>query len=65
MADSIAAHKRAALKTKIAEAYNKYRSGESHSRDHLLELVRQFAYLKVYHLEFDFRSMGTAETADD
>lgn len=33
--------------------------------DKLLALVRKFVYMKLYHLEHDFKDFGSAETVDD
>lgn len=49
----------------IMAAYEAYTRREPGSKEQLFKLVRDFAYLKVYHLEYDFRHLGTAETADD
>jgi RNA polymerase sigma factor (sigma-70 family) len=57
--------KREGMKKKLMAAHVSYKNGEAGSADHLLGLVRQFAYLKVYHLEFDFKGFGSVETADD
>lgn len=46
-------------------AYEAYVRKEPRSMDHLLKLVNEFAFLKVRHLEHDFKDFGSAETADD
>ncbi|MGA7524635.1 MAG: hypothetical protein WBW84_19450 [Acidobacteriaceae bacterium] len=63
--DIIAAHKRQTMKDQIIAAYEAYQRKEALSGERLMGLVRDFAYRKVYHLEYNFAGMGTAQTADD
>jgi len=65
MSDKRAAIKRASIRTELMNAYKAYRGREPASMDRLLECVRKFAYMKLYHLEHDFKGFGSAETADD
>lgn len=60
-----AAAKKSRIKQGIISAYEAYSRREPGSMDALMEKVREFAYMKVYHLEYDFRTFGSAETADD
>lgn len=60
-----AEHKRNTLKKRIVQAYEAYQRKEPSSADNLFAAVRAFAYVKVYHLEYDFKNFGSAETADD
>jgi RNA polymerase sigma factor (sigma-70 family) len=52
-------------KEELVAAYEAYQRREPGSLDNLLVLAREFALTKVYHLEHDFREMGSYETADD
>lgn len=65
MQNVIAAAKRTSMKKAIMAAYEEYAADAPGAMDRLLELVRKFAYSKVYHLEKEFRTIGTSETADD
>jgi hypothetical protein len=56
---------RAGMRSKMTTAYQEYLEKRPGSLDRLVEIVRKFAYMKVYHLEYEFRNMGSAETADD
>lgn len=52
-------------RNKLIVAYEAYKRKEPGSSDNLMLTVRNFAYTKVYHLEFEFKDLGTSETADD
>ena len=65
MSDTLAGIKRESTKSELSHAYERYQRREPGSMDFLLTKVREFAYMKVYHLEYDFRKFGSAETADD
>jgi RNA polymerase sigma factor (sigma-70 family) len=56
---------RGKTKQGLMSAYEAYTRKEPGSLDLLLDLVRKFAYTKAYHLEYDFKKFGSAETADD
>jgi hypothetical protein len=61
----IAKAKQKSLRDQIVAAYESYLRGEPLSTERLMGLVIKFAYRKVYHLEYEFKDMGTAQTADD
>ena len=65
MTNKPAAIKRTSIRNNLMSAYEAYERREPNSMDKLLELVRKFAYMKLCHLEFDFKGFGTAETVDD
>lgn len=65
MSNELAAIKRNTLKKHIEQAYDAYKRKEPGSADNLFEAVRALAYVKVHHLEYDFKKFGSAETADD
>ena len=67
MTDKLASLKRNSTKQALITAYQAYERKEPGSMDRLLQLVRNFAFSKVRHLEYepDFIQMGSAETADD
>jgi RNA polymerase sigma factor (sigma-70 family) len=65
LSDELAAIKRNTLKKRIEAAYAAYKAKEPGGADELMLAVRALAYTKVYHLEYDFKTFGSAETADD
>ena len=65
MSNKPAAAKRDRTRNDLISAYEAYQRREPLSMDRLLELVRAFAYVKLYHLEHDFKDFGSAETVDD
>jgi DNA-directed RNA polymerase specialized sigma24 family protein len=65
VSNKIAAVKRDRTRTELMAAYEAYQRREPASMDKLLLLVRKFVYLKLYHLEYDFKDFGSAETVDD
>lgn len=65
MTNKLAATKRSTTRTKLISAYEAYQRQEPGSMDALLLLVRSFIYMKLYHLEHDFKDFGSAETVDD
>jgi DNA-directed RNA polymerase specialized sigma24 family protein len=62
---SVKGRKRASIRTELMSAYKAYQRREPGSMDQLLALVRKFVYMKLYHLEHDFKDFGSAETVDD
>lgn len=62
---SIERRKRAGVRAELMSAYEAYQRREPASMDKLLMVVRKFAYMKLYHLEHDFKDFGSAETVDD
>jgi RNA polymerase sigma factor (sigma-70 family) len=60
-----AAKTRGRIRKGLIAAYEAYQRREPASMDALMVKVREFAYMKVYHLEFEFNKFGSAETADD
>ncbi len=56
---------RGRIRQRLIDGYDAYQRKEPGSMDRLLLLVREFAFLKVSHLEYEFHNVGTAETADD
>lgn len=65
MPEELAALTRNKTRTDLIAAYTRHRNGEPGAVDSLMTLVRKFALVKLLHLEFDFKHLGTAETADD
>jgi RNA polymerase sigma factor (sigma-70 family) len=61
----LAAIKRKSRRDGLMAAFTAYKNGEPNSVNRLISLVREFAYTKVYHLEYNFKDTGSAETADD
>lgn len=57
--------KKNSMRDRVVAAYQAYSRNEPFSMDNLLKVVREFAYTKVYHLEYDFKDFGSFETADD
>jgi RNA polymerase sigma factor (sigma-70 family) len=57
-----AATTRTTTKQRIVAAYESYQRKEPGSADYLMALVRDFAYTKVVHLDYEFNS---ADSADD
>ena len=60
MTDRVAAAKRSRKRDELMAAYEAYQRREPASMDKLLAAVRKFAYMKLYHLEHDFKDFGSA-----
>jgi len=65
MSNKLAAIKRGRSRNDLMSAFEAYQRREPCSMDNLLQVVRGFAYTKLYHLEHDFKDFGSAETVDD
>jgi len=63
--NKLAGTKREQNRNNLISAYEAYQRREPRSMDNLLAVVRKFAYMKLYHLEHDFKDFGSAETVDD
>jgi RNA polymerase sigma factor (sigma-70 family) len=63
--NKLAGIEREKSKVRLTACYEAYKRKEPGSADNLMLAVRALAYVKVYHLEHDFKDFGSAETADD
>lgn len=63
--DALAKLKYQANKRKISEAFANYIDNPARHESAFWTAILEFAKLKVFHLEHDFKDMGSAETADD
>lgn len=61
----VAESKRIRGREQLIKLYTAHQRQVPGSLERLLDEVRKFAYTKVYHLEVDFKNIGTSETADD
>jgi len=65
MTDRLPALRREAIKKRLSDSYESYRANPSRHESVFYTEVLNFARMKLYNLEFEFKTLGTSGTVDD